>query len=85
MGKNRRLPFRTDLGDRVVATKVKAKVSYPRVEGTSRFLASQSKERVSTATSLNTFDGITHKGRDPKVMGHLSPNRRWDELGLPVR
>ena len=68
-----------------MATKVKAKVSYPRVEDPSGFLASQIKERVSTATSLNTFDGITHGGRDPKVMGHLRPNRRWDELGLPVR
>ena len=48
-------------------------------------LASQSREHVTTATSLDTFEGIAHGGRDPKVVGHLSPNRRWDELGLPVR
>ena len=35
--------------------------------------------------SLDTFDGIAHGGRDHKVVGHLSPNRRWDELGLPFR
>ena len=74
-----------DLGDRVVATRVKAKESYLRVEDTSGLLASQSREHVSTTTSLDTFDGITHRGRDPKVMGHFNPNRRWDELGFPVR
>ena len=68
-----------------MATRAKAKISCPRVENTLGLLANRSKEHVSTATSLDTFDGIAHRGIDPKVMGHLSPNRRWDELGLPVR
>ena len=59
-----------------VATRAKAKISGPRVESTSGPLASQSKERVSTATNLDTFVGIAHEGKDPKVMGHLGPNRR---------
>ena len=83
--RSRRLLFRMDLRDRAVATRAKAKISCPGVENTSGLLASQSRERVSTATSLDTFDEIAHKGKDPKVMGHLSPNRGWDELGFPVR
>ena len=83
--RSRSLLFRTDLRDRAVATRAKAKINCPGVENTSELLASQSKEHVSTATNLDTFDGIARRGRDPKVMGHLSPNRWWDELGLPVR
>ena len=83
--RSRRLLFRMEFGDGAVSTKPKAKISCPGVENTSGLLASQSRERVSTATSLDTFDGIAHRGRDPKVKEHLSPNRLWDELGLPVR
>ena len=68
-----------------MATRAKAKVNRPRVENTSGLLAKQSREHVSTATSLDTFDGIAHGGKDPRVMGHLSLNRRWDKLGLLVR
>ena len=85
MKRYRGLLFRMDLRDRVVATKAKAKINCPVVENTSGLLASQSRERVSTATILDTFDGIAHGGRNPKVMGHLSPNHQWDELGLPVK
>ena len=35
--------------------------------------------------SLDTFNGIVHEGRNPKVMGHLNPNHQRDGLGLPVR
>ena len=83
--RSRRLLFLTDLRDKTMATRAKAKISRPRVENTSGLLANQSSEHVSTATSLDTFDGIAHGGRDAKVMGHLSPNRRWDELGFPIR
>ena len=82
---SKRLPFHTDLRDRAVATRAKAKISCPGVENTLRHLASQSKERVSIATILDTFNGIAHGGKDPKVMGHLSPNHRWNELGFPVK
>ena len=68
-----------------MATRAKAKNSRSGVEKTSGLLANQCSEHVSTATSLDTFDGIAHGGRDPKVMGHLSPNRRWDELGFLIR
>ena len=77
--------FHKDLKDRAMATRAKAKISFPGVENTLGLLASQSREHVTTATSLDTFDGIAHGGRDPKVVGHLSPNRRWDELGFPFR
>ena len=83
--RSRRLLFCTDLGDRAMATKAKAKVNRPGVENTSGLLASQNREHVSTATILDTFDRIAHGGRDPKGIGHLSPNRRWDKLRLPVR
>ena len=82
--RSRKLMFRMEFRDRAVATRAKAKISCPRVENTSGLLASRSRERVSTATSLDTFDGITHGGRDPKVVGHLSPNHRWDDSGLTV-
>ena len=73
-----------EFGDRAVATRAKAKISCPRVENTSGILASWSRERVSTATILDTFDGIAHGGRDPKVVTHLNPNRQWDEFRLLV-
>ena len=74
--RSRRLLFCTDLKDKVVATRAKAKISCLGVENTSGLLACQSRERVSTATILDTFDGIFHGGRNPKVMGHLSPNHQ---------
>ena len=85
--RSRRLLFCTDLGDRAIDTKAKAKakVNCPWVENTSGLLASQSREHVSTTTILDTFDKIAHGGRDPKGMGHLSPNRPWDKLRLLVR
>ena len=46
--------------------------------GTSGLLASQGKEHVTIATSLNTLKGIALIGRDPIVMGHPSPSHQWD-------
>ena len=66
--------FLTDLGDRAVSTMVKAKGNHPGVGDTLGFLASQGKERVSIVTSLDTLDEIALKGRDPRIMGHHSPN-----------
>ena len=73
-GRSRRIFLHTDLKDRAVATRAKAKVNHSRVGDTSRLLASQGKERVSIVTSLDTFDGIALRGRDPRVMGHHIPN-----------
>ena len=78
--RSRRLLLRTDLRDRVVVTRAKAKVkvNHSGVGDTSGLLASQGRARVSIATSLDTLDGITLRGRDPKVMGHHNPNHQWD-------
>ena len=76
--RSRRLLLHTDLRDRAVATKAKAKVNHSRVGDTSRLLASQGREFVSIVTSLDTLDEIALKGRAPRVMGHHSPNHHWD-------
>ena len=76
--RSKRLLFHTDLGDRAIATRVKAKVNHPRVGDTSGLLASQGRERVSIVTSLDTLDGIALRGRDPENTGHHSPNHQWD-------
>ena len=57
--------------DRVAATRAKARVNYPKMGDTSGLLASQGREHVSSATSLDILDGITLRGKDPRVMGHL--------------
>ena len=72
--RSRRLLLHTDLKDRAVATKSKAKVNHLRVGDTSRLLASQGRECVSIVTSLDTSDEIAQKGRSPRVMGHHSPH-----------
>ena len=45
---------------------------------TSGLPASQGRERVSSATSLDTLHGIALRGRDLSVMGHHSLNHQWD-------
>ena len=72
--RSRRLLLRTNLRDRAVAVRTKAKVNHSRVGDTSRLLANQDRERVSIVTSLYTLDKIVLRGKDPKVMGHHSPN-----------
>ena len=66
------------LRDRTVATRAKAEVNHSGVGDTSGLLASHGRERVSIITSLDTLDGISLKGRDPRFMGHHSPNHQWD-------
>ena len=75
---SRRLLLRTDLRDKAAATRAKAKVNHSGVGDTSGLLASQGRERVYIVTSLETLDEISLRGRDPKVMGHHSPNHQWD-------
>ena len=74
LGRSRRLMIRTNLKDRAVAIKAKAKVNHPRVGDTPELLASQGRERVSIATSLNILNGIAHRGRDPRDVGHHIPS-----------
>ena len=63
--------------DRVVDTRAKAMISHPKMGGTSGLLANQDRGCVSNATSLDTLDGITLRGRDPRVMGHHSLSHQW--------
>ena len=74
--RSRRLLFRKDIQDRAKVIRTKARM---------RHLVRQGRGCVISANSMDTFDGIAHGGRNPKVMGHLSPNHQRDELGLPVR
>ena len=77
-GRSRRLLLHKDLRDRAVATRVKAKVNHSGVGDTSTLLVSQGRELVSIVTNLDTLDRIALRGRDPRVMGHHSPNHQWD-------
>ena len=65
--RSRRLLLLTDLRDRVVAIRSKAKVNHLRVGDTSGLLASQGRERVSIVTTLDTLDEIALRGRDPEL------------------
>ena len=76
--RSKRLLFYTDPKERVVATKVKAKVNHPGIGDTSGLLANQGRERVSIVTSLDTLNKIALKGRDPRNTRHHSPNHQWD-------
>ena len=51
---SRGLLLREGFRDKAAATKAKARISHPKMEDTSRLLASQGKECVSNATSLDT-------------------------------
>ena len=76
--RSRGLLFREGFRDRAAATRAKARISHPKMGGTSGLLASQSRKCVSNATSLDTLDGISPRGKDPKVMGHLNLSNQWD-------
>ena len=65
--RSRRLPFSKDIQDEVEIIRTKARMGH---------LVRQGRLCVISADSLDTFDGIVHRGRDPKVMGHLSPNHQ---------
>ena len=59
----------------------KDRTSHPKRGGTSRLLANRDRGRVSSATSPDTIDGIALNDRDPRVMGHRSPNHQWGKRG----
>ena len=52
--KSRGLLLLEGFKDRVLATKAKARISHPKMGGTLGLLASQGRESVSSATSLDT-------------------------------
>ena len=76
--RSRGLLFREGFRDKAVTTKAKARISHSKMGGTSGLLASQGRECVSNATSLDTLDGIAPRGKDPRVMGHLSLSNQWE-------
>ena len=80
--RSRRLLFRMEFRDKVVATRAKAKVNYPEMGNTSGLLPSRGRGRASIVTSLGITDGIAYKGRG--LMSHECPNHR-DMTGLLVR
>ena len=57
------------------------RTGHPKRGGTSGLLANQDRGRVSSATSLDTINGIAPKDKDPKVMGHSSLNHQWGKRG----
>ena len=67
--------FRMDLRHKAMTTKAKVN---PGEGDTSELLASHGRERVSIATNLDILNGIVHRGKDPRGMGHHSPNYQWD-------
>ena len=76
--RSRGLLLREGFKDRVVRPRAKAKISHLKMGGTSGLLASQGRGCVSSATCLDTLDGISLRGRDPRVMGHHSLSHQWD-------
>ena len=64
--------------DRATTTKAKGKIIHPKMGGTSGLLDSQSRECVSSVTSLDNLYGIAIRGRDPRVMRHHNPSHQWD-------
>ena len=58
--------------DRAATPEAKAKISHPKMGGISGLLASQGRGCVSSVSSLDTLDGTTLRGKDPRVMGHHS-------------
>ena len=58
--------------DKATTLRAKARISHPKMGGTSGILARQSRGCVSSVTILDTLVG----GRDPRVMGHHSPSNQ---------
>ena len=75
---SQRLLVREGFRVKAIAIRVKEKISHPKMGDTSVLLANQGRERVSSATSLDIFDGIALRGNDPRTLGHHNPNYRWD-------
>ena len=80
--RSRRLLFRMEFGDRVVATRVKTKVNYTEMGNTSGLLPSRGRGRASIITSLGITDGIARRGRG--LLSHECP-RYKDRTGLLLR
>ena len=59
-------------------TKAKVRADHLQVADLSRLTTSQGRGHASIAISLDTYGGIALRGRNPRVMGHLSPNHQWD-------
>ena len=74
--RRRELLLREGFRDRATTPRAKARINHPKMGGTSGLLASQGRGCVSNAINLDTLDEITLRGRDPKVMGHHSPNHQ---------
>ena len=70
-----------DLRDRTAATRAEAKIRHPKMGDISGLLANQGRERVSNATSMDTLNGISLRGKDPRVLGWHSPSHQWDMHG----
>ena len=68
------LLLREGFRDKAAAPRAKDRISHRKMGDTSGLLASQGRECVSSATSLDTLDGIALRGGDPRVMGHHSPS-----------
>ena len=62
--------------DKAATLMAKARISHPKMGGTSGLLALQRKGCVSSVTSLDTLKKISLRGRDPRVIGHHSPNHQ---------
>ena len=60
----------------MAAPRAKVRINHPKMGGTSGLLAKQGRGCVSSVTSLDTLDKITLRGREPKIMGHDSPNHQ---------
>ena len=60
--------------DRAVATRAKARISHPKMGGTSRLLASQGRECVSSATAWALGTRLPSKVR---IMRHHIPSHKW--------
>ena len=72
--KSKGLMLHEGFRNKAAATRPKARISHPKMGGTSRLLASQGKGCVFSAIHLDTLDGIALRGRDPRVMGNHNPS-----------
>ena len=77
-GRSKGLLLRKGFRDRAATIRAKARVNHPKVGDILRLLASQGRGHVSIATRLDTRNRIALRGRDPRVMGNLSPSHQWD-------
>ena len=79
-GRSIRLLLYKDFRDSAIAikVKVKAKGDHLQVEDISGLTTRQGRGHVTIAINLETSGGIVLRGRNPRVMGHLSPSHQWD-------